>query len=309
MITVLFAAPDHDWEEFEGDLNSAFEREGLEVSLVRDAPSEEVDYIIYAPTSGLRDFSRFSNLKGVQSLWAGVEKIVGNTTLEVPLARMVDYGLREGMVEYCVGHTMRHHLDLDLDICRADRKWEFRTPPLARDRKVAVLGVGALGAAVAQALADLNFEVLGWSRSEKDIEGVQCFSGNDGLDEVLKHAEIVVLLLPRTPQTENVLDARRLALMPKGAVIINPGRGPLIDDDALLAALNEGHIRHATLDVFRVEPLPQDHAYWSHPRVTVTPHLASDTRPASAARLVADNLRRSEAGEPMLHLVDRSVGY
>ena len=122
-------------------------------------------------------------------------------------------------------------------------------------------------------------------------------------------ADLLILLLPRTAETENLLNADRLALMPEGAVIINPGRGPLIDDDALIAALDAGRIAHATLDVFRVEPLPPDHPFWAHPKVTVTPHIAADTRADSAAKVVAENIRRGEAGEPFLHLVDRARGY
>ena len=118
-----------------------------------------------------------------------------------------------------------------------------------------------------------------------------------------------MLLLPDTPGTANILDARALATLPEGSVIVNPGRGPLIDDDALLAALDRGHIRHATLDVFRQEPLPADHPYWAHPRVTVTPHIASETRPDTASRVIVENIRRGEAGEPFLHLVDRDQGY
>jgi glyoxylate/hydroxypyruvate reductase A len=138
---------------------------------------------------------------------------------------------------------------------------------------------------------------------------VETAHGDDGLDAVLTRAEIVVLLLPDTPATENVLNDRTLALLPEGAAVVNPGRGPLIDDDALLAALDAGQIGHATLDVFRTEPLPPDHPYWAHPKVTVTPHIASETRPASAARVIAENIRRGEAGEPFLHLVDRKAGY
>ncbi len=126
---------------------------------------------------------------------------------------------------------------------------------------------------------------------------------------MLATSEILVLLLPLTPATRNVIDARALALMPEGAVIVNPGRGALIDDEALLASLDAGHTGHATLDVFRTEPLPPDHPFWGHPRVTVTPHIAAETRPASAARVIAENIRRGEAGEPFLHLVDRNTGY
>jgi glyoxylate/hydroxypyruvate reductase len=172
-----------------------------------------------------------------------------------------------------------------------------------------MLGLGALGAACAGALAVLGFPVLGWSRRPKQVPAVACHHGEDGLAAVLGRAQIVVTLLPATPETENLLDARRLALLPMGATLINPGRGTLIDDAALLAALDSGRIGRATLDVFRTEPLPADHPFWAHPRVTVTPHIAAETRPESAARVVAENLRRLVAGEPILHPVDRSAGY
>ena len=168
-----------------------------------------------------------------------------------------------------------------------------------------VLGMGALGSASAAALRALNFPVTGWSRTEKPGS----LHGDAGLAKALSSAAILVTLLPKTPETENLLNADRLAMLPKGAVILNPGRGALIDDDALLAALDAGHVGHATLDVFRVEPLPKDHRYWTHPRVTVTPHIAADTRPSSSSRVIAENIRRGEAGEPFLHQVDRVRGY
>jgi glyoxylate/hydroxypyruvate reductase A len=134
-------------------------------------------------------------------------------------------------------------------------------------------------------------------------------AGNDGLKAALTGAEIVISLLPKTPATENILNAESLAWLAPGAAVLNPGRGHLIDDDALLAALNSGALGHATLDVFRVEPLPQDHPFWAHPRITVTPHIAAETRPNSASRVVVENIRRAEAGAPLLHLVDRARGY
>jgi glyoxylate/hydroxypyruvate reductase A len=133
--------------------------------------------------------------------------------------------------------------------------------------------------------------------------------GEAGLEVALRAADIVVTLLPKTPETENLLDARRLAWLKPGAVILNPGRGALIDDAALLAALDAGAVGHATLDVFRVEPLPADHPFWTHPRVTVTPHIAADTRASGAAKVLVENIRRGEAGEPWLNLVDRARGY
>mgnify|MGYP001819719748 CR=1 FL=1 len=198
---------------------------------------------------------------------------------------------------------------MDQDICRTDAKWAPHVPPLARDRRVTVLGLGALGEAVALALHGLNFDVAGWSRTQKDIAGVKCLAGNDGLSAALDRADILILLLPLTGATENLMNAARLSCLPQGAVVINPGRGPLIDDDALIRALDNGHIAHATLDVFREEPLPPCHPFWVHPSATVTPHIASDTRAKSAAEVIAENIRRGEAGQPFLHLVNREAGY
>ena len=308
-LTVLFAAPATQWDEFAPPLQAAFAAAGLAATLTREAEPAAVDYIVYAPSSGLQDFAPFTRCKAVLSLWAGVERIVGNATLTMPLCRMVDPGLTEGMVEWVLGHGLRHHLGMDRHIVNPGHVWDPTCPPLARERPVTMLGLGALGAAAAQALAALNFPVTGWSRSAKQVAGIRCLSGEEGLRQALSGAEIVVILLPRTPQTENLINAERLSWLPKGAVILNPGRGALIDDDALLAALDSGHLGHATLDVFRTEPLPPDHRYWIHPRVTVTPHIAADTRAATASQVIAKNIRRGEAGEPFLHLVNRTLGY
>lgn len=309
MINVLFAALDQRWQEYELPLKAAFRDAGLNTDLRRDFPAEDVDYIVYAPNSPLQDFRPYTRTKAVLNLWAGVEAIVGNQTLTQPLARMVDAGLTDGMVEWVTGHVLRHHLGMDAHIHGLNGEWRNEAPPLAQDRTVAVLGLGALGEACARMLAALKFNVLGWSRREKKIDGITCLSGENGLVSALAQAQIVVLLLPLTAQTENMLNAKTLAHLPTGAVILNPGRGGLIDDDALLAALDAGEIGHATLDVFRIEPLPTEHRYWSHPRVTVTPHIASETRAPSASRVIAENIRRGEAGEPFLHLVDRKLGY
>lgn len=308
---IRFAAAESRWADYEPHLRTALEEAGLgHASLVTEADPAEVDYIIYAPNSDVQDFTPYIRLKAVLNLWAGVEEVTHNETLKAPLARMVDPGLTEGMVEWVTGHVLRHHLGMDAHIHGQDGVWRANVvPPLARNRTVAILGIGELGAACAQALAGLNFRVLGWSRREKALDGVETFSGDDGLRAVLERAEIVVLLLPDTPATKNTLDAGTLALLPPGAVIINPGRGPLIDDDALLAALDAGQVGHATLDVFRTEPLPKDHPYWAHPQITVTPHIASATRSDTAARSVVANIARCERGEPLRHLVDRSLSY
>lgn len=309
MINVLFAAHPSRWPIYKQPLNDAFGKAGLKVDLRTDFAPEDVDYIIYAPNSPLQDFTPYTRCKAVLNTWAGVEAIVGNETLTQPLCRMVDHGLTQGMIEWVSGHVLRYHLDIDYFLARQAGEWQPKVPPLAENRIVTMLGLGQLGSACARTLANIGFNMRGWSRSAKEVSGVTCYSGETGLKDALNGAEIVVLLLPNTPATENTINADTLALLSPGAAIINPGRGPLINDDALLAALDSGQVAHATLDVFRKEPLPAEHPYWAHPNVTVTPHIAAETRPETAAEVVAENIRRGENGETLLYLVDRGLGY
>lgn len=309
MLKVLFSAKPAAWDEYEAPLGRAFVQAGVLADLSRDHTPDVVDYIVFAPNGPVTDFAPYTKTKAVMSLWAGVETVVGNTTLTQPLVRMVDDGLTQGMVEWVVGHTMRHHLGMDAHILGQDGVWRTDFPPLAADRPVTILGLGALGVACGRALSALGFRVTGWSRGAKDVAGIRCLHGNAGLEAALTSAQVVILLLPDTPATENTLNAARMALLAKGAFIINPGRGPLIDDQALLAGLDAGQIGHATLDVFRTEPLPEDHPFWAHPKVTVTPHIASTTRPDTASQIIAQNIANHEAGLPLLHLVDRKAGY
>lgn len=310
-VRILFAALEKRWAEFEVPLRAALSEAGMAYELAPDlGPPETIDYIVYAPNSDVQDFSPFTRTKAVLGLWAGVEDVVYNTTLTQPFARMVDDGLTRGMVEWVTGHVLRHHLGMDPQIKKAGN-WEalHYVPPLAQDRHVTILGLGALGRACAETLSRLGFSITGWSRSPKDIPGVACLHGNEGLQEALSVGDIVVLLVPNTPETQNLLNAETLGHLPTGSVIVNPGRGPLIDDDALIAALETGQVGHATLDVFRIEPLPEQHPYWTHPGVTITPHIASETRASSAARVIAQNVQRGETGQPFLYLLDRELGY
>ena len=309
MINVLFAAKPERWPTYEAPLRAALAKAGIKAHLAQDIAPDQVDYIVYAPNSDLQDFTPYTRAKAVLNLWAGVEQITGNETLKIPLARMVDPGLTKGMVEWVTGHVMRYHLGMDAHIVNPSHAWTVKTPPLAQERQVVIFGLGALGTACAQALLGLGFRVTGWSRSAKDVEGVTCLNGEDGLAEALRRAEIAVTLLPDTPATANLFNAETLAQMPRRAFLINPGRGPLIDDKALIAALDSGQIAHATLDVFRVEPLPQEHPFWAHPQVTVTPHIAAETRASTASEVIVENIKRGEQGAPFINLVDRALGY
>lgn len=304
MMRVLFAAPDALWPEWSPVLTQlAPEMELLRADRAGTDPAG-IDAIIYAPGGPIDDLSPFVNARLVQSLWAGVERIVTNPTLTQPLARMVDPGLARGMAEYCTGWAMRAHLGMDRFV--QDGNWRNAlTPPLADARQVTILGMGELGRSVAAMLGGIGFRVAGFSASGRAVEGVEVTTD---LSHALSRAEILISLLPDTPRTRGLLDADRLALLPRGAWLINPGRGTVLDDAALLGAL-DSHLAHAVLDVFRTEPLPPDHPFWSHPRVTVTPHIAAATRPETAAPVAVENLRRAMAGRPVLHLVDRQRGY
>ncbi|MEM7239157.1 MAG: glyoxylate/hydroxypyruvate reductase A [Pseudomonadota bacterium] len=311
---VLFSGNPEKRPLYEPELTRAAAEAGLEIALSirpEDVRPEEVDYLIFDGDGPVKNFGPFTRLKGVLNLWAGVEAVLRcEPPLDLPLVRMVERGLSEGMRDYVVGHVLRHHLDIDRYIGGEPiAAWELTFPPLARNRTVGVLGAGVLGAECASHLARHGFRTLGWSRSQKSIEGVTCLCGSDGLDRIIRESEILVLLLPNTPDTHRILNAERLAEMPRGSCIVNAGRGSLIDHDALLDALDRDHIRHATMDVFDIEPLPVDHRYWTHPRVTVTPHIASVTRPDTASDSIMAQIKRRENGLPFENIVDRNRGY
>ncbi|MDM7457963.1 MAG: glyoxylate/hydroxypyruvate reductase A [Paracoccus sp. (in: a-proteobacteria)] len=298
---VRFSARPEAWHAWAAPLRKACP----EMTLALDGPPESFDAIIYAPGGDIEDFTPYRRVRLVQSLWAGVERIVTNPTLTQPLARMVDPGLARGMAEYCTGWVLRAHLGMDN--YAQDGVWRNgQIPPLASERQVTILGMGALGKAVAASLLGLGFRVSGLSRSGASVDGVEITTD---LSAALARAEILVCLLPDTPETRDLLDAPHLRMLPQGAWIINPGRGTLIDEAALCAALDRGDLAHTVLDVFRTEPLPREHPFWVHPRITVTPHIAAETRPETAAPVVAANLRASLAGRPVAHLVDRARGY
>ena len=171
------------------------------------------------------------------------------------------------------------------------------------------MGLGHLGTSALEMLRTFGFRLSGWSRTPKSLAGVTCFDGPGGLAPFLSGCDILICLLPGTMATENLIDGTVLRSLPKNAAFINLGRGTIVVDDDLLGELNSGHIRHAVLDVFRTEPLPSEHPYWRHPKVTVTPHNASATNPITAAQQVAENIRSVLAGKPPFNLVDPTIGY
>ena len=309
MINILFSAHNELWPRYQPVLEAEFAKQNLQVNLFKETNfPETIDYLIYAPTRVDDDLTVFTNLKLIQSLWAGPDKLLKNPTLTQPMARMVDAGMTQGMMDYVFGHIMRHHLQTD-KFFHADKWLTDVTLPLPSERVVAFLGIGQLGMACAIAAQEYGFNVIGWSRTLKQDARITCFAGEYQLREVLGQADIVVTLMPATPATERIIGADAIAAMKNGAALINPGRGELIDDDALLAGLRSGKLSGATLDVFREEPLPLDHPYWIEPNVLVTPHIASETRVATASKVVAENIARDFRGEGALFLVDPILKY
>lgn len=262
-----------------------------------------------APEGELR---KFPNLKLIINLGAGVDSIVKDRSLPagIPIVRIADPEMSRMMAQFVLAAVLRHYRDfVSFSRAQKERRWHYIHPREAPTCSVGVMGLGNLGGMAAHELVRQGFKVKGWARSPKKIEGVESFHGKSGFAPFLAKSEILVVMLPLTPQTDGLLDAEALAKLPRGAKIINVGRGRLIDEDALIAALSSGHIAEATLDVFREEPLPAASPLWEFEQVLVTPHLASVAIPRTASRQVAENLRRLGSGEPLLNVVDPGRGY
>jgi len=260
-------------------------------------------------------FAAEPGLRAVFNVGAGVDALLARGVVppDVPIIRLVDAGMAPKIAEYACFAIARiaRGLDRFAPPPRGERDWNAWRP-LDELPTVGVLGLGAMGAAVVEAAIRFGYPVAGWSRSRHEIAGVETFAGASGLDAFLARTQILVNALPLTPQTANLLDRRAFAQMPMGAHVINVGRGGTIVDEDLVAALDEGRLASATLDVFRVEPLPPEHPFWSHPKITVTPHLAAPTPYGPASEQIAAGLKQLESGVAPRDLpgyVDRSAGY
>lgn len=255
--------------------------------------------------------ARLPDLKVLFSSGAGVDQFdLARVPAHVTLVRMVEPGIVEGMVEYATLAVLALHRHLPQYL---EQQRESRWAPIklvaARERRVGVMGLGVLGTAVLERLGAFGFERLGWSRSPKLIPGVTCSAGREALPAFLARCDILVCLLPLTESTRGILNAQLFAALPRGAALVNVARGGHLDAEALLAALDRGQLSAAMLDVTDPEPLPPSHALWRHPRVLITPHVASMTQPETAAAAVIDNVRRHRAGKPLTDVVDRARGY
>lgn len=282
---------------------------GAEVEEWRPGATPADHAVVWAPPQQFLDEQ--PQLKGIFNIGAGVDALM---KLRLPpnalVVRLDDAGMSVQMAEFVCHAVIRHFRELDAyEAEAAAGRWAFRKPRSRAEFPVGVLGLGVLGRRVAQALAAFEFPVRGWSRSAKDVAGVECLAGDAQFASFLAGTRVLVNLLPLTPETENLLDRRTLSQLQPGGYVINVARGAHLVDADLLALLDSGHLAGAALDVFRTEPLPAEHPFWRHPKITVTPHTSARTlRDESIAQIVR-KIRALERGEPIAGVVDRQRGY
>jgi glyoxylate/hydroxypyruvate reductase A len=260
----------------------------------------------------LGEFNKFANLKCIASVGAGVDSILRDPDLPkgVPLTRVVESSMAQFMSEYVILGVLNHCRQLDIyRKDQADKRWQPRIPLLARDNRIGLMGLGQLGADAAAKLRQLKFEVIGWSRTLKNIAGVASYAGDAALDEFLSRANILVCLLPLTPATRCILNRDTFKKLPAGAYIINVARGEHLVEEDLLAELDSGHLSGACLDVFQIEPLSEDHPFWIHPKIIITPHISSLTDPKAVMPQIVENYHRMKSGEALFNVVDVKRGY
>ncbi|MCG5239213.1 2-hydroxyacid dehydrogenase [Azospirillum doebereinerae] len=308
-MTLLFCSASDNAEVWRSEI--AKRLPDLEIRVWPDIgdPADIRMALVWKPPAGM--LAGLPNVSLIVSLGAGVEPLLEDPTLpDVPLVRMVSDGLTVDMAGYVALQVLRwHRLVQEYADLQAATRWEPMDHKPASAVTVGILGLGELGAASARTLRTMDYRVLGWSRSPKNLDGVESFSGADGLAAMLGRTEILVCLLPLTGETHGILNAELFAALPAGAVVVNAARGRHLVEEDLLAALDSGRLRGASLDVFVTEPLPPDHPFWRHPKIVITPHVAAITHPSLSAEQVAEAVRAFRAGRPLPNLVDRKRGY
>lgn len=296
-----------DWEKVLKELEP-----GLDVSIYpNDVKREEVEFaLVWHPPLGV--FDEYPNLKCIASTGAGVDHILKDPNLPkgIILTRVVDPLLTQDMTSYLLAQVMCHTRNVShYKLLQTKNEWQPKRYLDKTKTSIGIMGFGELGRDAADKFKHLGFNVIGWANSTKNIDGIKVFVGNEEFNSFLNKSDILICLLPLTPDTINILNSSTFEQLPQGAFIINVARGEHLVVDDLIAAIDEGKLAGACLDVFREEPLPKDHIFWRHPRVTVTPHIASITSPESVAPQIIDNYRRLREGKPLKNIVSIEKGY
>ena len=312
-MAILLLISDMVPEEWDGAIASLSEQHTVRVWPYLEDPAEIEYAIVWKPPRGA--LQGFPNLQVIFSMGAGVDHLIGADLPDVPIVRFVADDLSEQMSEYVLHHVLLHHRrHLDYAAQQVCQEWRPLPQPTAREVRVGVMGTGVLGGAAAARLVEIGFQTRGWSRTRKQIDGVACYAGSDEFLPFLGGTDILVSLLPLTPQTRGLLGAKLIAAMAAdgalpGRVIINAGRGSLQNEEEIVAALNDGTLWGASLDVFETEPLPGDSPLWGDPRVVVTPHIAAVSRPQPLFDYVLEQIGKLERGEGLDNVVDLQRGY
>jgi glyoxylate/hydroxypyruvate reductase A len=307
---ILLYRPDGVTEPWARDIASVMPQAET-VGWQEDVAMPQCDYaVLWAPPPALLD--QLGHVKAIFLMGAGVDALLkfGDALPDVPIVRLGDAGMGVQMAEYVSHAVLRYFRRFD-EYERLARRGEWQPLPqhCKEDFTVGVMGMGKLGMPVIAALRHFGFPVRGWSRSAKDVPGVECFAGMERLDEFLAGTRALVCMLPLTPETGNLLDRRTMARLPQGAYLINVARGAIVAEPDLLALIQSGHLGGATLDVFRNEPLPAQHPFWLEPRITITPHISALTIRHDAVVQIAAKIDALEQGQPVDDVVDRNRGY
>jgi glyoxylate/hydroxypyruvate reductase A len=307
---ILFYAPDGNPAPWLDALQTALP--GARLRVWQDGDDAHADYaVLWKPPAAMLRTRK--QLKVIFNLGAGVDAILSlgdALPAGVPIVRLDDAGMAVQMAEYVTHAALRYFRRLDEhEAATRLGQWRFRKPYEKSEFPVGVMGLGVLGSRVAAALTQFDFKVNGWSRSLKTLPGVQCYAGAEGLDAFLRATRLLVCVLPLTAETADILDRENLSKLQPGAFVINVARGAHVVEEDLLALVQSGHIHGAALDVFRQEPLPATHAFWSEPRISITPHMAAMTLRDDSVRQIAEKIRALEAGQSIVGIVDRSTGY
>lgn len=309
-MSILIVCPGKDPKNWTSELEKQLPETDIYV-YPEDHEKENVEFaLVWNHPRAL--FKNYPNLKVIASMGAGVDHILNDPGLpeQVKITRVIDEELTEDMSDFVLSQVMNKIRNLHFySRNQQEKKWDRSLYKRPKDTKVGIMGLGVLGDAVAQKLHQNNFKVSAWSRTSKDCENIECYHGKDQLEKFLRNSEILVCLLPLTDDTENILNADLFDMLPEGAYVINVARGQHLVEHDLLEMIDNGHLSGAALDVFREEPLPEEHPFWEHSKINITPHIASVTNPKSVVPQIIDNYKRMKADKDLINQVTLEMGY